>query len=87
MCETGVHVVSTIYCVFSIGDFIDREKWIPIKIKNIVKYHAEYSDLIKVYNLLFFSDLNDNKMKKNISEYTIRYIQGKIEEESMRELL
>ncbi|HEL1773397.1 hypothetical protein QE612_06645 [Streptococcus suis] len=87
LCARQAFMLLVQYIVFSIGDFIDREKWIPIKIKNIVKYHAEYSDLIKVYNLLFFSDLNDNKMKKNISEYTIRYIQGKIEEESMRELL
>lgn len=87
LCARQAFMLLAQYIVFSLGDFIDREKWIPIKIKNIVKYHAEYSDLMEAYNILFFSDLNDDKMKKNVSENTIRYIQGKIEEESMRELI
>lgn len=75
------------YLILSVGDLVDREKWLPVKLKNVAKYYSEYNDIVNFYNKLFFSDITNPKHKEEISIESIVFIRRKLEEISMEELL
>ena len=72
--------------LFSINESIDREKWIPLKLKNISTINKENLSIYNRYvELMFATSLkNEIDYKKNIediinfSEYIINYVNTKV---------
>lgn len=87
ICTREAYLLLVKYIVFSLGDTVDRDKWLPIKLRNIVKYNPFYQELEHAYNVLFFGDLSDDNSKMNVCQDSVRFIQKCLEEEMMGDLL
>lgn len=87
ICTREAYLLLVKYIVFSLGDTVDRDKWLPIKLRNIVKYNPFYQELEHAYNVLFFGDLSDHNSKMNVCQDSVRFIQKCLEEEMMGDLL
>ena len=87
MCTRNAYLLLIKFIVFSLGDTVDRDKWLPVKLRNIVKYNPSYQELEHVYNVLFWGDLSDDDSKIKVCQDSVRFIQKCLEEEMMGDLL
>lgn len=87
MCTRDAYLLLIKYIVFSLGDTVDRDKWLSVKLRNIVKYHPSYQELESLYNILFFGDLINDDSKLKVCKDSIKFIKKTLESEEMGELL
>ncbi|MBL6440926.1 hypothetical protein JNE33_10580 [Streptococcus suis] len=87
MCTRDAYLLLIKYIVFSLGDTVDRDKWLSVKLRNLVKYHPSYQELESVYNILFFGDLSNDDSKLKVCQDSINFIKKTLEVEEMGELL
>ncbi|WP_449455127.1 hypothetical protein [Streptococcus suis] len=87
MCTRNAYLLFIKFIVFSLGDTVDRDKWLPVKLRNIVKHNPAYQELEHAYNVLFFGDLSDDNLKIKVCQDSVRFIQKCLEEEMMGDLL
>ncbi|MBL6440130.1 hypothetical protein JNE33_06360 [Streptococcus suis] len=87
MCTRDAYLLLIKYIVFSLGDTVDRDKWLSVKLRNIVKYHPSYQELESLYNILFFGDLSNDDSKLKVCKDSIKFIKKTLESEEMGELL
>lgn len=67
------------------NEFIDREKWVFLKYQNLQKDNKDYL-LNNNYEKLFYSEMKNEKVKKNIIEEILEYIDDSVENLYMKEL-
>ena len=87
MCTRDAYLLLIKYIVFSLGDTVDRDKWLSVKLRNIVKYHPSYQELESLYNILFFGDLSIDGSKLKVCKDSIKFIKKTLESEEIGELL
>lgn len=67
-------------------EFIDREKWIFLKILNIANAIGDIKFEDK-YNELFCSDIRDNKKKEKVIKNSLAFMKEKMDEFTLSELI
>ncbi|MBZ2040306.1 hypothetical protein [Streptococcus sanguinis] len=87
MCTRDAYLLLIKYIVFSLDDTVDRDKWLSVKLRNIVKYHPSYQELESLYDILFFGDLSNDDSKLKVCQDSIKFIKKTLESEEMEGLL
>ena len=75
-CMRNIFINFSKYFIMKNNEYIDRDKWVFLKLFNIINKNYHY-DIKEYYNKLFCSSLIDNK--ENIILESLNYIRQKIE--------
>lgn len=74
------------YILLLNNEIIDRDKWISLKIKNLIQKKKEYEVIYEEYKNIFLMDMTDfNEAEKKINS-NIKFVIKKIEEEFLKEV-